>query len=214
MNAALSMKILALEFSSSQRGVAVTEGNSVLGTVATDNLKTSPLSLINKALQKARLDRATIEVIALGIGPGSYTGIRSAIATAQGWQLARNIDLLPIPSDEILAANAAANGQRGETHFIIDAQRHEYYHTTWNLTEDNQSKTTPLHIITVTAAAELKAFGPDSAGLPSCESLFPDAAILAQLAAGRTDFQPGEIIEPIYLRPIEFTKAPPLRQLD
>ena len=61
MNAALSMKILALEFSSSQRGVAVTEGNSMLRTVATDNLKTSPLSLINEALQKARLDRATIE---------------------------------------------------------------------------------------------------------------------------------------------------------
>ena len=77
MNAALSMKILALEFSSSQRGVAVAEGENVLTTVATDNLKTSPLTLIDKALQKARLDRATIEVIALSIGPGSYTGIRS-----------------------------------------------------------------------------------------------------------------------------------------
>jgi tRNA threonylcarbamoyladenosine biosynthesis protein TsaB len=205
--------ILALEFSSNRRSVAIADGKDVLARVGTDDVKKPPLTLIDEALKKANLNHAAIETISIGIGPGSYTGIRSAIATAQGWQLARNINLLPIPSAEILAANAAANGQRGETHFIIDAQRHEYYHTTWKLTEDNQSQTTPLHIIPVTVAAELKTFGPDSAGLPSCDPLFPDAAILAQLAAGRTDFQPGETIEPIYLRPIEFTKAPPLRQL-
>jgi tRNA threonylcarbamoyladenosine biosynthesis protein TsaB len=205
--------ILALEFSSNRRSVAIADGKDVLARVETDDVKKPPLTLIDEALKKANLNHAAIETISIGIGPGSYTGIRSAIATAQGWQLARNINLLPIPSAEILAANAAANGQRGETHFIIDAQRHEYYHTTWKLTEDNQSQTTPLHIIPVTVAAELKTFGPDSAGLPSCDLLFPDAAILAQLAAGRTDFQPGETIEPIYLRPIEFTKAPPLRQL-
>lgn len=206
--------ILALEFSSNRRSVAIADGKDVLARVETDDVKKPPLTLIDEALKKANLNHAAIETISIGIGPGSYTGIRSAIATAQGWQLARNINLLPIPSAEILAANAAANGQRGEIHFIIDAQRHEYYHTTWELTEDNQSQTTPLHIIPVTVAAELKTFGPDSAGLPSCDPLFPDAAILAQLAAGRTDFQPGETIEPIYLRPIEFTKAPPLRQLD
>ena len=206
--------ILALEFSSNRRSVAIADGKDVLARVGTDDVKKPPLTLIDEALKKANLNHAAIETISIGIGPGSYTGIRSAIATAQGWQLARNINLLPIPSAEILAANAAANGQRGEIHFIIDAQRHEYYHTTWKLTEDNQSQTTPLHIIPVTVAAELKTFGPDSAGLPSCDPLFPDAAILAQLAAGRTDFQPGETIEPIYLRPIEFTKAPPLRQLD
>ena len=206
--------ILALEFSSNRRSVAIADGKDVLARVGTDDVKKPPLTLIDEALKKANLNHAAIETISIGIGPGSYTGIRSAIATAQGWQLARNINLLPIPSAEILAANAAANGQRGETHFIIDAQRHEYYHTTWKLTEDNQSQTTPLHIIPVTVAAELKTFGPDSAGLPSCDLLFPDAAILAQLAAGRTDFQPGETIEPIYLRPIEFTKAPPLRQMD
>ncbi len=205
--------ILALEFSSNRRSVAIADGKDVLARVETDDVKKPPLTLIDEALKKANLNHAAIETISIGIGPGSYTGIRSAIATAQGWQLARNINLLPIPSAEILAANAAANGQRGEIHFIIDAQRHEYYHTTWKLTEDNQSQTTPLHIIPVTVAAELKTFGPDSAGLPSCDPLFPDAAILAQLAAGRTDFQPGETIEPIYLRPIEFTKAPPLRQL-
>jgi tRNA threonylcarbamoyladenosine biosynthesis protein TsaB len=208
------MKILALEFSSNRRSVAIADGTDVLARVETDDVKKPPLTLINEALKKANLDRTAIETIALGIGPGSYTGIRSAIATAQGWQLARNINLLAIPSAEVLAATAAANGQCGETHFLIDAQRHEYYHTTWNLTEETQTEATPLKIIGVVEACELEAFGPDAAGFPYCKPLFPDAARLAQLAANRTNFQPGETIEPIYLRPIEFTKAPPPRQLD
>jgi tRNA threonylcarbamoyladenosine biosynthesis protein TsaB len=208
------MKILALEFSSNRRSVAIADGKNLLARVETDDVKKPPMTLIDEALKRANLDRTAIETIALGIGPGSYTGIRSAIATAQGWQLARDINLLPIKSTEILAATAAAKGQRGETHFLIDAQRHEYYHTTWNLTEETQTETTPLQIIGVVEACELEALGPDAAGFPSCEPLFPDAAILAQLAADRTDFQPGESIEPIYLRPTEFTKAPPPRQLD
>ncbi len=208
------MKILALEFSSNRRSVAIADGKDVLARVETDDVKKPPLTLIDEALKKANLDRTAIETIALGIGPGSYTGIRSAIATAQGWQLARNINLLAIPSAEVLAATAAANGQRGETHFLIDAQRHEYYHTTWNLTEETQTEATPLKIISVVEACDLEAFGPDAAGFPYCKPLFPDAARLAQLAANRTNFQPGETIEPIYLRPIEFTKAPPPRQLD
>ena len=208
------MKTLALEFSSQRRSVAIADGKDVLATVADDDVKKPPLTLIDEALKIASLDRAAIETIALGTGPGSYTGIRGAIATAQGWQLARNINLLAISSAEVLAATAAAKGRRGQTHFLIDAQRHEYYHATWNLTEESQTETSPLKIIGVAAAAELEAHGPDAAGFPSCEPLYPDAAILAQLAADRTDFQPGETIEPIYLRPIEFTKAPALRQLD
>ena len=78
------MKILALEFSSSQRAVAVSDGAIPIARVVTDNLKTSPLLLIDKVLEKGRTDRAEINVIALGIGPGNYTGIRSAIAIAQG----------------------------------------------------------------------------------------------------------------------------------
>lgn len=207
------MKILALEFSSRRRSVAIAEDSTLLARMETEDVKKAPLALIDEALKKASLDQTAIGTIALGIGPGSYTGIRSAIATAQGWQLARNANLLAIPSNEILAATARANGLRGETHFIIDAQRHEYYHATWNLTDETQTETGPLRIIDVATAAELDAHGPDSLGFPTCEPLYPDATLLAQLAAHRTNYQPGETIEPIYLRPTEFTKAPPPRQL-
>jgi len=207
------MKILALEFSSRQRSVAVTTGSTPLAVTTTDNFKTGPMVLIHDALTQAKTERADINLIAVGIGPGSYTGIRSAIAVAQGWQLARKIQLSAISSTEILAATAHSNGRRGETHFIIDAQRNEYYHCTWELTDDEQTETTPLSIINVTKASELEAYGPDASGFPYCEPLYPNATVLAQLADKQNNFIAGCDIQPIYLRQTNFTKAPPPRQL-
>jgi len=39
---------------------------------------------LTPALKQAGLEREAIDCIAVGLGPGSYTGIRSAIALAQG----------------------------------------------------------------------------------------------------------------------------------
>ena len=207
------MKILALEFSSQQRSVAVTDECKPLAHVSTDNHKTSPMVLIHEALTKAEIERSEINLIAVGIGPGSYTGIRSSIAIAQGWQLGREIELCAISSAEVLAATAQANNQKGETHFLIDAQRREYYHCMWELTEDKQTKKTPLSIINAPKAVQLKALGPNANGLPHCKSLYPNANALASLATKQSNYIKGSEIEPIYLRQTEFTKYPPLRQL-
>ena len=207
------MKILALEFSTSQRAVAVSDGAKSIARAVTDDQKTSPLLLIDEVLRKGRIDRTEINVIALGIGPGSYTGIRSAIAVAQGWQLAKSVKLRPVSSAEVLAATARGEGHRGETHLIMDAQRHEHYHTTWNLTETEQTETKPLSIIGVAEAFELESFGPDQPGMRYCKPLHPCAVQLANLAAAQNSYVPGFAIEPIYLRQTEFVKAPPPRKL-
>ena len=207
------MKILALEFSTSQRAVAISNGEEFIARVVTDDQKTGPLLLIDEVLRKGRIDRTEISVIAIGIGPGSYAGIRSAIAVAQGWQLAKSVKLRPISSAEVLAATARAEGHRGETHLIIDAQRHEYYHTTWNLTETEQTETKPLSIIGVVEAFELESFGPDQPSMDYCKPLHPCAAQLAKLADNQKSDVPGFAIEPIYLRQTEFVKAPPTRKL-
>jgi hypothetical protein len=48
---------------------------------------------------------------------------------------------------------------------------------------------------------------------PKGRMTHPHAAVLAQLALKRSDFIPGEQLEPIYLREITFVKAPPSRPL-
>src|SRR4051812_3856039 len=123
------MKILALEFSSAQRSVAVL--NSAAGRVSSyEVIETGgmgPFGMMEQALRQAGIEREQIELLAVGLGPGSYTGIRAAIAIAQGWQLASGIKLLGIGSDEVLAEQARAAGMTGKVNIAIDAQRNEFY---------------------------------------------------------------------------------------
>ncbi len=217
------MKILALEFSSPQRSVAALQGGTNAGPLALGEAieaggrSTNTLGLVAEALQQAQLEREQIECLAIGLGPGSYTGIRLAIALAQGWQLARPVQLLGISSAECLAAQAQAEGIFGKVQVVIDAQRNEFYLAGYELTAQSRRETEPLRLA---AASEVQArqqagsivVGPEATKwFPGSRVLFPRAATLGQLAWGRSDFVPGEKLEPIYLRETTFVKAPPPR---
>src|ERR1035437_6117737 len=97
------MTILALEFSSEQRSVALARDGVVLAEACElGGGDTKAVAVIEKVLAAAKIAREEIEMIVVGLGPGSYTGIRAAIAVAQGWQLARGVKLLGISSAECL----------------------------------------------------------------------------------------------------------------
>src|SRR5438093_6385986 len=103
------MKILAVEFSSTHRSVAVLDADSSKPRAVgisheSQGRETHAFAMIEKALEQAGLSRQSIECLVIGLGPGSYTGIRVAISVAQGWQLARGVKLLGISSVECLAA--------------------------------------------------------------------------------------------------------------
>src|SRR6059036_3923993 len=119
------MKILALEFSSSRRSVAVltASGKSAAASSNEPQRSTRALALITQALAKASLNRTEIDCIAVGLGPGSYTGIRVAISIAQGWQLATGVKLLGISSADAIAERARLDGLTGQVTCVIDATR-------------------------------------------------------------------------------------------
>ena len=222
------MKILGLEFSSPQRSVAVLQGgngahDARLGEVIEAGAWTGRvLGMIEEALGQVQIEREEIECVAIGIGPGSYTGIRSAISLAQGWQLAfpeRALRVLGISSIECLAAEAQAQGLTGRVGVVIDAQRNEFYLAGYELGDQGRREIEPLRLASL---AEVKAceregwlmLGPDLHNLlPGSRVIFPRAATLAQLALGRNDFVSAETLEPIYLRETSFIKAPPSRIL-
>ena len=218
------MKILALEFSSDRRSVAVWDSTGDEATAGgpavvaeTGGRSTRAFALIEAALARAGLEREQIECVAIGTGPGSYTGIRTAIALGQGWQLGRGIKLLGVSSVDCLAAQAHAEGLRGPVTVIVDAQRQEFYRATYALEAEGVRPTGPLQLapraaLQACAAAGAVVIGPAAARwVPQARDRFPDAATVARLAARRTDFLSGDRLEPIYLREITFTKASPPR---
>ena len=216
------MKMLAFEFSSSQRSVAVVDdlGGSVgevIDTAPGNAMK--PLALTEAALRQAGLEREQIECIVVGLGPGSYTGIRAAIALAQGWQLGRQVKLLGVSSAECVAAQARADGLTGKVAVAIDAQRGEFYLAGYEISASGRREVSPLQLATLaeTQAREQageRLIGPEvTRWFPDGRIVFPRAAMLAQLATGRSDFGAGEDLTPIYLRETNFVKAPPSRIL-
>lgn len=216
------MKILAFEFSSAQRSVAVASDYGAAGGEAIDTAPGNtmkPLGLTEQALRLAGLEREQIECIVIGLGPGSYTGIRAAIALAQGWQLGREVKLLGISSAACVAAQAQADGMTGKVTVVIDAQRGEFYLAGYGISAGERREVFPLRIATLAEAREREQAGEVLIGpevtrwFPGGRIVFPRAAMLVQLATGRSDFVAGEKLEPIYLRETTFVKAPPSRIL-
>jgi tRNA threonylcarbamoyl adenosine modification protein YeaZ len=212
------MTILALEFSSLQRSVAIARGGRVLAeTSETGGRGTNAFGMIEKVLASAKIGREEIECLAVGLGPGSYTGIRVALSIAQGWQLATGVKLLGISSAECLAAQAQAEKIIGRVNVVIDAQRGEFYLAKYEISADSLNEIEPLKIF---PKAEVESHtgeiivGPETTSwFPAGKILFPSAGMLAMLAAKRTDFMAGEKLEPIYLREANFVKAPPARTM-
>ena len=228
------MTILALEFSSPQRSVAVvctgdTEiaaevvetgasirpGQSV-GASSRQAGGTRALGMIESVLREAGLEREQIDTIAVGLGPGSYTGIRAALSIAQGWQLARGVKLLGISSAECLAAQARSEKIFGRVNVVIDAQRNEFYRAAYEISQDACKEIKPLQIVGL-AEIESRAnagdilIGPEvTRWFPSGRVIFPHAGTLERLVAGRNDFVSGDKLAPIYLRATNFIKAPPI----
>ena len=172
---------------------------------------------IERVLAGAKIEREQIEVIAVGLGPGSYTGVRAAISIAQGWQLARGVKLLGVSSAECLAAQAQAEKILGRVNTVIDAQRNEFYLATYEITPAGRRETAPLGIVSRAevpsrAGADGILIGPEvTRWFPGGRLVFPHAAVIAELAARRNDFTPGEKLKPIYLRETNFVKAAPAR---
>jgi tRNA threonylcarbamoyladenosine biosynthesis protein TsaB len=69
-------------------------------------------------------DWAAVERIAVGVGPGGFTGLRIGIATARALAQARRLPLVPVSSLRALAAGVEADGPVAA---VIDARRGEAF---------------------------------------------------------------------------------------
>lgn len=89
------------------------------------------LELIEECLERADWGWDQLDRIAVGVGPGTFTGLRIGIATAQALARSRGLPLVGVSSLQALALPAlAAQADRGVL-AVLDARRNEAFAAAW-----------------------------------------------------------------------------------
>ncbi len=128
--------LLAIETSSELASIALVRGLQVLAqdsAPAGSGLSAWLLPAID-ALLVQHGGRSGVQALACGIGPGAFTGVRTACATAQALAWAWQVPLVAVDSLEALAATAMlTSSSEGEGMTAIDARMNEVYWASWSL---------------------------------------------------------------------------------
>jgi tRNA threonylcarbamoyladenosine biosynthesis protein TsaB len=127
----LAVAVLAMETSTFVRSVALVDESGVIGEeverVGADRRDTL-LPMVERVIARAGIGISDVKLVAVGLGPGSFTGVRAGIATAKGFCLSTGCPLAGVGSLQALAAAsfahdgpvlAALDAHRGEVFFAI-----------------------------------------------------------------------------------------------
>ena len=200
------MRVLAIDTSTSHGSVALLADGRVLLDESCISDRNHGSTIV-PVLQRARELAGRFDCIAVGLGPGSYAGVRIAIATAMGLGMATGAKLVGIPS-------VAAWACDGERHLAIgDARRDTFYFTKVErgiCTEGPLLVDAPGLLARLAALPDWPVLSAEPLALvPHAVVSHPRALTLARLAAdGRGICAEGEL-EPLYLREPHITYPKP-----
>jgi len=152
------MRILAFDTSTAIASVAVVcDGTTLVQTETGVQAKHGEMLLprIEAALKQSPINFADIDLIAVGIGPGSFTGIRVALATAKGFAIASGKPFVGVDSLRVLARGAVWRPSLIGT--VIDAYRGEVYQALYRIDNLGQLNEilAPMHAYPEEAADRL-----------------------------------------------------------
>jgi tRNA threonylcarbamoyladenosine biosynthesis protein TsaB len=193
--------LLAFDTATAAVTVAVHDGTDVLAeSTKVDAMRHGELlaPAVAEVLERAGVDRRDLTGIAVGVGPGPFTGLRVGLVTARTFGAVLGIPVHGVCTLDVLAAAADVAGP-----FVVatDARRKEVY---WAAYTDRRTRVRGPH---VARPADVEAAGPvvgrgavlypDLLG-PAAPPEYPSASVLATLVAGgeATVLTP----DPLYLR--------------
>ena len=122
------MIVLAMDTSTRTGSVAVAEEDGLIAEYALNIAETHTsrlMPMIDEVLKDANLTITGVDAIAVGLGPGSFTGLRIGIATAKALAMALNKPIVGIPTLDALAHNLPCTSNLICP--ILDAKRGEIY---------------------------------------------------------------------------------------
>jgi tRNA threonylcarbamoyladenosine biosynthesis protein TsaB len=186
------------------------------------------IGLVEAVLGEAGLRYDALGALAVNRGPGSFTGLRSAVAAARGLALAADLGVVAVTSLEALACGVRP-GRPGEVLAALDGRRGEVYAQRFasDLTPlpgpAGQPRAMPPRAAAAGIAGTVRLVG-SGAGLIQAvlpegvasvlEAVRLDARLVARCAARRlaAGERPvaGFEIQPLYLRPADARHQAPL----
>lgn len=128
----MTQRILSIETTTEFCSIALSLNNEMitrsLGVPSQHSL--SILPMIDELLAQAEISLKMLDAIAVGQGPGSFTGLRLGISVAQGLCFGLNLPCVPISSLAILAYGAKKEAQHWGVNLVLpvmDARMKEVY---------------------------------------------------------------------------------------
>lgn len=212
--------LLSIETSTKNCSVALSKEGTILSLKEENNGGYSHAEqlhvFIEEILQEHHLKVNNLDAIAVGKGPGSYTGLRIGVSTAKGLAYAANIPLIAIDTLKALAKKAPVTSQDLIVP-MIDARRLEVYTAIYNANLGEVQKVNALIVEPTSFEAELQSknlyFLGD--GAEKCkeiiqhpnanfiDNIFPSAKEIATLAEEKYQqqlFEDVAYFEPFYLK--------------
>ena len=127
---------------------------------------------IEALLARAGASRGDIACVAVGRGPGSFTGVRIAMATAKGIASALEVGLIGTSSLDAVAWGVWRSGERGEVAVVADAMRKEVYPVRYRVTDAGAQRLEADRVAKADVAAdELKGDGGEAGILVAGDGL-------------------------------------------
>jgi tRNA threonylcarbamoyladenosine biosynthesis protein TsaB len=207
-------RLLAFDTSTEVLSIAVRHGDRLLEHTGSGGAASSAtlIPLILRMLADAGLSLAALDAIAFGRGPGSFTGLRTACAVAQGLGFGAGVPLLPIDTLQAVAEDAHHRFGAARVVAVLDARMDQVYTARYDfsrpLAEAGEAELLAPEQVVVPAGWSLagNAFNAYGERLPTAavrHDALPTAAALLRLApellaAGRT-VAPAEAW-PLYVR--------------
>ncbi|HPD16297.1 MAG TPA: tRNA (adenosine(37)-N6)-threonylcarbamoyltransferase complex dimerization subunit type 1 TsaB [Planctomycetota bacterium] len=212
------MVVLAIETSSRLGSVALWRDGGLVGERALPQSMNHGALLFTEAQQlhaEAGVPASALDLVAVSLGPGSYTGLRIGLTAARTAAFVLQRPLLGVPSLDVLAENAPADAARVAV--LLDAKRGQVYACGYERRGGRLERVTPYHVAWPEALefregtlvlGDAILLYPGELTRPGVALAAPDlwvprAGVLAQMAAQQ--FAAGErqelhAVEIIYLR--------------
>lgn len=151
--------ILALDTATLVSSVALVHDETLVAELTIQTKKTHSEMLmphIKQVMSLANVNKHDLSLIAVSIGPGSFTGLRIGLATAKALAYALSVPLIGVPTLEALAFNCPVPGALLSP--MLDAQKGNVYQALYTWKGNALHEVMPTRVISfATALTELEA---------------------------------------------------------